>query len=72
MRVDVERDVDLGVPQSLLNDLGMDPLLEHEAGGGVTQVVEPDVWQPGLRKNPFECCKDVPRILRGAGRRRED
>ena len=66
MRVDVERNVDLGVPQSLLNNLGMDALLQHQAGGRMSQVVEPDVWQPGLRKNPFECRKDVPGILWGA------
>lgn len=46
MRLDVERDVDLGVPQSLLDYLGMDTLLQHQTGCRVSQVVEADVWEP--------------------------
>ncbi len=52
MRIDVQRNLDLGVPQSLLDYLGMDTLLEHKAGGGVTQDVEPHIGQPGRGKNP--------------------
>jgi hypothetical protein len=53
MRLDVERDVDLGVPQSLLNYHAMDSLLDHEAVGGVTQVVGPYIGQPGRGMNPL-------------------
>ncbi len=65
MLVCVEREVDNGVPQSLLNYHAMDSLLEHEAVGGVTQVVGPNIGQPGRGKNPRRVDKTVATIPRG-------
>jgi hypothetical protein len=72
MQVDTQSDVDLGATQTLLDSLGTDPLLEHETRGLMSQVVEPNVWQPGQSHNPLECREKVPRILWGASRGRED
>ena len=65
VRVDIQGDVDLGVTQSLLNNLGMGTLLNHETGGSVSRAVEPDVRHSGLGINPLECCKQVPGFLFG-------
>jgi hypothetical protein len=69
MRVDVQGNVDLGLPQSLLTNLGMDPLLEHTTCGIGPPVVEPDVALPGLGKNPLGCRLPVQRSRRNAVRR---
>lgn len=57
MAVDVERDRDLGVPQSLADDFGVDSGLEKERGGGVPQVVEADALE-GVRPEVYACSGD--------------
>ena len=42
MRVSIQSDTDATVPQALTHYLWMDTLLEHKAGMGVAQVVEPE------------------------------
>lgn len=66
---DVEGDIDLRVPQMLLDNLWVDPVLNHEAGGRMTQVVEPDVRQASLGERRLVHAWEVPGFLRGADRR---
>ena len=47
MAVRVERYLDTGMPQSLLDDLGMHPLLQHQRGMSMPGIVQSDVLQPG-------------------------
>ena len=45
MTVSIERDAHVGMPQSLLHDLGTDPPLKQHCTVDVAQVVEPEVEQ---------------------------
>lgn len=53
MAIDVQRHADRRVAEALLDDLGVNALLEQEGGVGMAQVVEPDarqaLWQGILR-----------------------
>jgi hypothetical protein len=46
--VGIEGQRDLAMPQQLLDDLGMNPEREQEAGRAVPQAVEPDLGTPAL------------------------
>ena len=48
MGVNVEGYSNAGVAQAFTDDLRMDPLLLHQAGIGVSQVMKPDMWEAGL------------------------
>jgi hypothetical protein len=46
VRVGVERDRDGGVPEHLLDQLGVLARLQQDRRCGVAEIVEPDAWQP--------------------------
>src|SRR5262245_28679799 len=48
MTVEVERDADLGMPQSLAGDLRVNAGSEQMSGVGVTEIVEAEPLQFGL------------------------
>ncbi len=64
--VGVEGQRDLAVPQQLLDDLGMNPEREQEAGRAMPQAVEGDRWHssPGQQraKRSFEQIGDLDRV----------
>jgi hypothetical protein len=60
MAVNVERESNRGVPQSLLNDLWMDTRLEQQRGGGMTQVMEANIVKTGsFAKRPPASPREV-------------
>ena len=48
VRIEVQRDPDLGVPQPFTGDLRMDAAAQHVRGMGVAQIVEADTGQGGV------------------------
>jgi hypothetical protein len=62
-----------GMPEHLRDELQLLPVLEHECGEGVPEVVESDVWQAGaLQKRLVGTAVEVVATHYGAGRGRED
>lgn len=59
MGVEVGRDGELGVAESLGHDLEVDASGKGETGAGVTQVVEADRWLTGLLGEILEMSCDV-------------
>lgn len=59
------------VAEVLLDDLGVRPRHQEEAGGGVPQCVQVDTGQPGAHGEGLEPAEDVARIERGADLGRE-
>jgi len=54
MAVGIEGDVDAAMSQALLDDLGVDALREHQAGGGMAEIVKANLRQAGRIENLTE------------------
>ncbi len=55
MRVGLERKADRGVPQHLLDDTRMQALTQEQRRTGVSEVVEPDRWEPAFSSSGLKC-----------------
>ena len=64
--VGVQGEADAGVAESLLNDLGMDALLQHERGRRVAQIMESDLGQASPLEQGLETSVQIPGVNRGA------
>ena len=67
MRIDVEREAYIGVPQELLDELGVDALPQPDCGASVPQVVKAGLSH--LMSNGQNVCRCFPtgRIILGEG-----
>jgi len=69
VRVDIERDRDIGVPEALLDHLGMNTLAQQHGRVRVPQIVEA-AGEAGLLEDPAAGTREVgrpPRLTVGAG-----
>ena len=62
----VQGEADAGVAESLLNDLGMDTLLQRERGRRVAQIMEPDPGQASPLEQGLETPVQIAGLNRGA------
>lgn len=71
--ISVERETDVGVPEYLLHDLGMNAAAQEQRGARVPQIVEADEWQAGTLEDRLEAAAVyVGRFERRADLRREN
>jgi len=70
--VDVQRDRRLGMSQDLAYREDGHIALEHDAGGGVAQIVKADVWKAGFLQDFFEILQQVVQIQRRTAGGRKD
>lgn len=59
MRIDVHRHANLTMAKYLLNHLWMNTCTEQECRRTMAQVIETDMWKPGLLQEFFEWIKNV-------------